>query len=205
MRAQWVSETGSIIKYLVQLHAPSEPSSSAAQPGAQARDPTLAELAGRDPLSCTDAAGSSAFYSPLRESLRAHAVAGRRSARALKPDPDPDSGHAASATAGASAQGSGVQRYADSQRTAGYGAVAAAQHPLSVRTSWDLESGAGSEAAGAPGTAGQWELGSAETSAQHAPWRQASGRTIAAPGLLAHASVLVEVSSINATIYLNPT
>lgn len=161
----------------------------------QARDHTLAELAGRDALSCADAAGSAAFYSPLRESLRAHAAAGRRCARALNPGPDPGSAHAAGAAAAASAQGYGAARHADAQWAAHHGASAAAQQPLSARTSCDLGSGAGCEATGAPAAAGQRGLGSAETPAQHAPGKQGSGRTIAAPGLLAHASVPVEVST----------
>ena len=131
-----------------------------------------------------DAAGSAAFYSPLRESLRANAAAGRRCARALNPDPV----HAACAAAAPSVQGSGAPRYAGAQETAHYGAAAAAQHPLSARTSWDLGYGAGSEAPGAAAAAEQQGLGSAET-------LQGPGRMIAAPGLLAHASVPVEVSS----------
>ena len=174
-----------------------------AQPGAQARDPTLAELAGRDPLSCADAAGSSAFYSPLRESLRANAAAGRRCARAL--NPHPDHVHAAGAAAAAGVPGGGGLRYGDAQRAVHYGAPAADQQPLSARTSWDLGSRAGSEAAGAPAAAGQRGLGSAETLPQYAPGKQGSGRTIAAPGLLAHASVPVEVSSQgNATMLVKP-
>ena len=103
--------------------------------------------------------------------------------------------HAASAAAAASAQGSGAPRYSDAQGTAHYGAAAAAPHPVSARTSWDLGSGAGSEARGAAAAAKQQGLGSAETLAQLVPGKQGPGRTIAAPGLLAHASVPVEVSS----------
>ena len=102
--------------------------------------------------------------------------------------------HVTGAAAAASAQGSGALRYADAQRTAHYGAAAAAQHPLSARTSWDLGPGAGSEALGAA-AAERRELGSAETLARQVPGKQGPGRTIAAPGLLAHASVPVQVSS----------
>ncbi|KAK9831497.1 hypothetical protein WJX81_002802 [Elliptochloris bilobata] len=140
----------------------------------QAQDPTLVELAGADPLRAGDRAGDAAFYSPMRESLRANTAAGRHCVSALDLNPYPDPILCPRAKA-------------RKEPINGQPPLAAAA------ATWDVVLDAGDlRDLVVPVANGQQRGGVPEIVARRPPARADPGRLIAAPGMLTHASVPVE-------------
>ena len=155
------------------------------QAALQARDPTLADLAGQGSPTHTADASAAAFYSPLRHSLRASTAALRQPARDAYANPDPwtQVTQPLPASEAGRDQGPiyGTYGVAPSSSVSGGGPSEA--------------TGGGPRAADPVHTLGWQGEGTAGTGS--APLQPAPGRLIAAPGLLAHASVPVEARPLS--------